>query len=167
MRTVKNLFFATSLLLSFSMVAEARTAVVDFAGAVFNSTKAQQMIEEIQQDSEFVAMRTRAEALEAEFKQLQEEFNKNELTWGDEQKAEANQRAFQMNQERENIGRALNQAVQSNVMRELQPKAAEALDELIKEEKVTILISADAVLMVAPEANLTEKLVQRINQKVQ
>lgn len=165
--TVKKLFLAAGLVLSFSAVAEARTAVVNFTSAVFNSTKAQQIISTAQEEPEFVNMRTRGETLEAEFQQLQDEFSKNELTWSDERKAEANQQAMIMRQEQEHISRTLNQYIQSSVMSELQTPAAEALDELIKDEKITILISAEAVLMAAPETDLTEKLVQRINRKVQ
>lgn len=167
MGTVKKLFFAVGLVLSFSAVAEARTAVVNFTGAVFNSTKAQQIITAAQEEPEFVNMRTRGETLEAEFRQLQEEFSKNELTWGDEQKAEANQQAMLLRQEQEHISRTLTQHIQNSVMSELQTPAAEALEELIKDENITILISAEAVLMAAPEADVTEKLVQRINRKVQ
>ena len=164
---VKKLFLAAGLVLSFSVVAEARTAVVNFTGAVFNSTKAQAIISAAQEEPEFVNLRTRGETLEADFQALREEFEKNELTWSEEQKAQANQRATAMRQEQEYISRTLSQYVQNTVMSELQTPAAEALDELVKDEKITILISADAVLMAAPETDLTEKLVQRINRKVQ
>lgn len=166
MGTVKKLFFAAGLVLSFSAVAEARTAVVNFTGAVFNSSKAQEIISAAQEEPEFVNLRTRGETLEADFQALREEFEKNELTWSDERKAEANQQAMILRQEQEHISRTLNQYIQSSVMSELQTPAAAALDELIKDEKITILINAEAVLMAAPEADLTEKLVQRINNKV-
>lgn len=166
MGTVKKLFLVAGLVLSVSAVAEARTAVVNFTGAVFNTTKAQQIISDTQKEPEFVNLRTRGETLEADFEQLREEFNKNELTWSEEQKAEANRKAMLLRQEQEQISRTLTQAIQNSVMSELQTPATEALDQLIKEEKITILINAEAVLMAAPEADLTEKLVQRINRNV-
>lgn len=168
MRSLKNLFAAASLVFAASLpaLAEARTAVVDFAGAIFSTERAEALIAQIEQDQEFVNLRARGESLDAEFRALQEEYQQNELTWSDERKAQANQRAMQLNQQREQIGRTLNQAVQSGVMRELQPKAAEALEELVREEGVTILISADAVLMAGPEQDLTGKLVERINRKL-
>ena len=50
-------------------------------------------------------------------------------------------------------------------MQQLGPKAQEALQEVIKEEGVTILLRAESVLMSSPESNITAKVADRLNQK--
>jgi len=45
----------------------------------------------------------------------------------------------------------------------LGPKAQEALTAVVKEEGVTILLRADAVLIAGQESNLTAKVADRLN----
>ena len=61
--------------------------------------------------------------------------------------------------------KAESQALQNSILKELQPKAGEALQELLKEEGIALLLSAEAVMVAAPELDLTAKLTDRINQK--
>ena len=55
--------------------------------------------------------------------------------------------------------------LQQRIMQQLGPKAQEALQEVIKEEGITILIRAESVLMSSPESNITAKVADRLNQK--
>ena len=55
--------------------------------------------------------------------------------------------------------------LQQQIMQELGPKAQEALQEVVKEEGITILLRADAVMVAGPESNLTAKVADRLNKK--
>jgi len=55
--------------------------------------------------------------------------------------------------------------LQNSIVKELQPKALEALQELVKQESVDILLRSEAVLLADPQINLTAKLTERLNQK--
>jgi outer membrane protein len=50
-------------------------------------------------------------------------------------------------------------------MQDLGPIAQQALQEVVSEEGVTILLRAESVMSVAPESNLTAKVADRLNQK--
>jgi outer membrane protein len=45
--------------------------------------------------------------------------------------------------------------------------AQQALQEVVQEEGVTILLKIDSVLLAAPESNLTAKVADRLNKKSQ
>lgn len=57
------------------------------------------------------------------------------------------------------------QQLQQKIMQELGPKAQEALQEVVAEEGVTILLRADAVMLAGPESNITSKVADRLNKK--
>jgi Skp family chaperone for outer membrane proteins len=47
----------------------------------------------------------------------------------------------------------------------LRPKAAEALQEVVDEEGIVLLINAEAVVTAAPSLDITDKLTDRLNKK--
>ena len=51
------------------------------------------------------------------------------------------------------------------IYQELLPKAQEALEAVIKEEGITILLKAESLVMASPESNVTAKVVDRLNKK--
>ena len=57
--------------------------------------------------------------------------------------------------------------LQQQIMQELGPKAQEALQEVVKEEGITILLRSDAVMLAGPESNITAKVADRLNKKTQ
>ena len=57
------------------------------------------------------------------------------------------------------------QQLQQSIMQELGPVAQQALQEVVQEEGVTILLRADAVMLAGPESNLTAKVADRLNKK--
>ena len=55
--------------------------------------------------------------------------------------------------------------LQQKIMQDLGPIAQQALQEVIAEEGVTILLRAESVMIASPESNLTAKVADRLNQK--
>ena len=61
--------------------------------------------------------------------------------------------------------KAEQQQLQQKIYQELLPKAQEALETVIKEEGITILLKAESLVMASPESNITAKVVDRLNKK--
>jgi outer membrane protein len=59
------------------------------------------------------------------------------------------------------------QQLQQQIMQEIGPLAQQALQEVVQEEGVTILLKIDSVLLAGPESNLTAKVADRLNKKSQ
>ena len=55
------------------------------------------------------------------------------------------------------------QQLQQKIMQELSPTFQQALSEVVAEEKVTVLLRAESVIIANPESNLTAKVVDRLN----
>jgi outer membrane protein len=55
--------------------------------------------------------------------------------------------------------------LQQKIMQDLGPIAQQALQEIVTEEGVTILLRAESVMIASPESNLTAKVADRLNQK--
>ena len=101
-------------------------------------------------------------------KALKKDVDAKSMTWSDEQKQEAQKKMEFLRADLELTTRKVQadqKALQQSIVQELRPKAGEALQELIKEEGVVLLINAEAVVTVAPELDLTAKLTDRLNKK--
>ena len=61
--------------------------------------------------------------------------------------------------------KAEGQQIEQSIYNQLAPLATLALQEIIKEESITLLLRAESVLHVAPELTITAKLAERIDQK--
>ncbi len=155
--------FSTTLL-----AAETKIGVVDLGAAIFGSEVAQKRLQELQKGSEYTKLQAKYDSSAADIKGLQKEAEGKSMTWSDEQKAEFQKKMEYMRADIELTARKLEsevRALQNNIVKELQPKALEALQELVDQEGITVLIRADAVLMAKPELNITAKVTERLNSK--
>lgn len=170
MRNLKALIFVMATLICGAAAAEAKIAVVDLGTAIFSSKTAQQRQEELRAESDYASLQAQFDSTKADIESLQKDAEGKRMTWSEEQKQDFQKRMEYLQADLELTGRKLEQEVrdlQNKIVRELQPKALEALQELVEEENVTILLRSDAVLMANPELNLTERVTQRLNQKTQ
>jgi outer membrane protein len=155
---------------SFSMasVAEDKIAVVDIAQAIFSSNASQARINQAQTSADFVALKAKFESSVADFQSLAKEAESKRLTWSQEQ-AQSHQKKMEYVKADADLARQKIQAEQKQleqmIMQELGPKAQEALQEVVKEEGITILLRADAVLVAGQESNVTAKVADRLNKK--
>ena len=159
--------FAT-VFMSGTYAADGKIAVVDFGRAIFSSNVAKARMEQLKQESSFAALQASIDSTAADLQALQKEAETKSMTMSQEQAAELQKKAEYIKADRDLALRKLkaeSQALQNSILKELQPKASEALKELLKEEKVALLLSAEAVMVAAPELDLTAKLTDRINQK--
>ncbi len=170
MRNLKVLclVLVAAMAASFSVasVAESKIAVVDVAQAIFGSNAAQERIKQAQTNADFVALKAKFESSVADYQSLGKEAETKRLTWSQEQ-AQSHQKKMEYVKADAELARQKIQAEQKQleqkIMQELGPKAQEALTVVVKEEGVTILLRADAVLIAGQESNLTAKVADRLN----
>ena len=151
-----------------SAVAADKIAVVDIARAIYGSKAAQESLKQAEQSADFVALKAKYEGSAADLQALAKEAETKRLTWSQEQAAEHQKKMEYAKADAELAGRKIQgeqKQLQQRIMQQLGPKAQEALQEVIKEEGVTILLRAESVLMSSPESNLTAKVADRLNQK--
>ncbi len=169
MRIAKTLLVTLVTLFAVTVAAEeGKIAVVDFGKAIFGSEVAKTRLKQVQGESDYAALQAKYENTVADMKALQKEVESKSLTWSAEQTGEAQKKMEFLRADLELTTRkvqAEQKALQSSIVQELRPKAGEALQELIKEEGIVLLINAEAVVTVAVELDLTSKLTDRLNQK--
>ncbi|MFA5494572.1 MAG: OmpH family outer membrane protein [Porticoccaceae bacterium] len=169
MRKLKPvLFFVLASLMTGSALAETKIAVVDLGAAIFSSEVAQKRQSELQAQSEYAALQAKYDSTAADLNALQKEAESKRLTWSQDEAAEFQKRMEYLRADIELTARKLEGEVrnlQNRIIKELQPKAQEALEELVKQENVTLLLRSEAVLLAEPQINLTGKLTERLNQK--
>jgi len=155
---------------SASLFAEEKIAVVDLGAAIFGSDVAQKRQKELQSKSEYAALQAKYDSTAADIRAMQTDAESKSMTWSAEQKDEFQKKMEYMRADIELTARKLEseaRTLQNSIVRELQPKALEAIQELVSQEGITVLLRADAVLMAKPEINLTEKLTEKLNSKTQ
>jgi outer membrane protein len=161
---VAGLFAAVPL----SAVAAEKIAVVDMGRAIFGSNAAQAKLKQAEQGADFVSLKAKYEGSAADLQALAKEAETKRLTWSQEQAVEHQKKMEYAKADAELAGRKIQaeqQQLQQSIMQELGPKAQEALQEVITEEGVTILLRAESVMVASPESNLTAKVADRLNQK--
>lgn len=169
MRIAKCLL--VTLVVSFTstvLAAEGNIAVVDFAKAIFSTEVAKARLKQKKGESDFAALQGKYESTVANMKALKQDIESKGMTWSTEEAAEAQQKMAFYRQELELVTRKIQsdqQALQNSIVQELRPKAGEALQEIIDEEGIVLLISAEAVVTAAPSLDVTAKLTDRLNKK--
>jgi len=164
------LFLVLASLVSIPALAQGKIAVVDLGAAIFGSDIAQKRQTELQARSEYASLQAKYDSTVADINALQKEAESKRLTWSESEAADYQKRMEYLRADIELTARKLESEVrslQNSIINELQPKAQEALQELVEQEGVTVLLRSEAVLMASPELNLTPKLTERLNQKSQ
>jgi len=153
---------------SFSLASTAadKIAVVDIASAIFSSNAAQESIKKAQTNADFVALKAKFEGSVADFQSLAKEAESKRLTWSQEQ-LQSHQKKMEYVKADAELARQKIQGEQKQleqqIMQELGPMAQEAIQAVVTEEGVTILLRAESVLIAGQESNLTAKVADRLN----
>jgi outer membrane protein len=149
---------------------EGNIAVVNFGQAIFGTDVAKARLEQKKGESDFASLQAKYESTVSEMKALKQEMDSQGMTWSQEQAAEAQKKMEYLRADLELITRKIQadqKDLQNSIVQELRPKAAEALQEIIDEEGIVLLLSAEAVVTAAPSLDVTAKLTDRLNKKTQ
>jgi outer membrane protein len=168
---VRNLKFAMvfiALISSSAVFAETKMAVVDLGKAIFLSDVAKKRVEQLKSKSEYAALQAKYDSTAADMQTRAKDAESKSMTWSSDQKAEFKKTMEYLRADLQLTGQKLDseiKSLQNGIVQELQPKAQEALQELVKAEKIDLLLRADAVILVEPKLDITAKLTERLNKK--
>jgi len=169
-RNLKNLIVILGLLTSVGAWAgtEAKIAVVDIGKAIFATEVAKTRIDQLKANSDYAGLQAKYDSTTADLQALSKDAEGKSMTWSRDQMAEYQKKVEYLRADLQLTAQKLDseiKSLQNGILQELQPKALESLKELVEEEKITLLLRADAVLVADPGLNLTAKLMERRNKK--
>ena len=160
-------FVGATLLLAFSMqaAAETRIGVVDLRQALFSSDDAQAFSTQLEQD--FGDEERRVRQVQQEAQKLQDRLQKDGAMMNESERQELSgqfQRKVQeFNQLRQRLDATVNQRKQQFV-ENARPEVDAAVQELLEENDLDLILPSEAVVYAKPDMNLTEALLEKLNQ---
>ena len=148
--------------LSVAVSAQEKLAVIDIQSAMFASDYAQNSVKASLESADFVALKAKAEGSAADLQAMAKEAEIKRLGWSAEQSAEHQKKMSYSKADYDLAVQKIQgeqQQLQQKIMQELSPTFQQALSEVVAEEKVTVLLRAESVIIANPESNLTAKVV--------
>jgi len=163
------LVLVAAMAASFSLasVAADKIAVVDITTAIFSSNAAQESIKQAESNADFIALKAKLDGSVADYQSLAKEAETKRLTWSQEQLQSHKKKMDYVKADAELASQKLqaeNKQLQQKIMQKLAPLAQEAVQAVVTEEGVTILLRAESVVIAGQESNLTAKVTDRLNQ---
>lgn len=153
-----------ALLMSAPVVAETRIGVVDLRQALFSSKEAQAFSAKLQQD--FSGEEAKVRETQEEARALKERLEQDGAMMNE---SERNRLAAQF-QEKVQEFNALKQRLDSTVanrkqsfLEEARPDVDAAVQELVDEHDLDMILPSEAVVYVKPDMNLTAQLLEKLD----
>ncbi len=153
-----------ALMISVPAVAETKIGVVDLRQALFSSKDAKAFSEQLQQD--FAGQESEVRAAQEEARKLKERLEKDGAMMNE---SERNRIAAQF-QEKVKEFNFLKQKLDSTVANRKQeflesarPEVDAAVQELMEEHSLDIILPSEAVVYVKPDMNLTGELLEKLD----
>ena len=157
---------SAALLLTFSLQAgaETRIGVVDLRQALFSSDDARTFSEQLERD--FSDDEARVRQAQQEAQKLQDRLQKDGAMMNETERKELSgqfqQKVQQFNQLKQRLDATVNQRKQQFV-ENARPEVDAAVQELLEENNLDIILPSEAVVYAKPDMNLTEQLLEKLN----
>ncbi|SDJ57664.1 OmpH family outer membrane protein [Microbulbifer yueqingensis] len=154
------------IIFSGAAMAQSKVAVFNLQAAIMSTEAAKSKVNALKTSSEYSKLQSTAESIRGEVQKLAEDAQKNAVTWSDEQKAEHQRK---MNFKRSDFETAVKKlrAMEAQVGQEIQktmgPKAKTALEAIIKEQNLDLVLDANSAYFAGPNVDLTAAVVKRMN----
>lgn len=165
MRGLQVLALACALLVSLPAWADTRIGVVDLRKALFSSEDAKAFSQQLQQD--FAGTEEEVRKAQQEARDLQERLQTDGAMMNESERqqltAEFQQKAQAFAQKKQQLDQTLNSRKQA-FLEEARPEVDAAVKELMEEHDLDIVLPSETVVTVKPELNLTEELLEKLNQ---
>jgi outer membrane protein len=169
-----GLMAVVALLSSLSLSAAAepkpsKTAVVDARVAIFSSMAAQNALKAFEESADFMNLKAKLESSSADFDAMAKEAETKRLTWSPEELAEHQKKMSYIKADAELVVQKITseqKQLEQRVLQDLAPLVEQALQEIVKEENIAVLLRAESVLLATPETSITAKVADRIDAKV-
>ena len=146
--------------------AEGKIAVVDLQRAVLQTERAQQQLEALKQQDEFKENFSSFEQLQKEYKEMAEKYSKDRAVMSAEKREEEERRIIDKQQDLQYISGKLQQMQKEwgeRVMKEVGPDVQQVLENLVKEQKIELLMRAGPVIHVGPGYDISDQVTERLN----
>lgn len=166
-KTVKMIaVLIAGIAISGAALAQSKVAVFNLQAAIMSTDIAKSKVNALKTSSEYSKLQSSAESIRAEVQKLAEDAQKNGMTWSEEQKAEQQRK---MNFKRSDFEttvkkmRAMEAQVGQEIQKIMAPKAKNALEAIIKDQKLDLVLDASSAYYAGPNIDLTEAVVKRMN----
>lgn len=163
---IKLITFMMALGVSFGAMAEGKIAVLNVQQAVVNTKVAQERLKDLQKEPSFKETRDELEALGKSYQATVEQLQKDAAVMSAEQKQAERKKLQEKYADMEHYKRKLQATEQEflqGLMQELGPKLKQAVDELIKEEGIGMIINQQATMYVDTGFSITAKVTDKLN----
>jgi outer membrane protein len=159
--------FVPALFVPAQAWAEGRIAVVSLQQAILNTDVAQKQLNDLRASPEYKKNRTELEGLQKTGKDMVEKLKKDGPTMSKDQQAELSRKVEDTRGDLEHVGRKLQEqekALAQRLFYEMGAKAKTIISDLIKSEKIGLLLDSQAALQADASFNITPKVTEKLNQ---
>lgn len=164
-----KVFFLVALLsltfgLSAAELKSPRIAVLDWQGALMESTQVQEEFKKA--DQQLSGEQARARQLAEEARGLQERLQRDSSIMSEDERRKTAQQIEQKTQEFQFIASRLQkqqQEMRQEIVERHRPKLEKAVNELLEEYKIDILLDRQAVAFARPQFDLTQAIAEKLN----
>lgn len=169
-----GLMLAIALISSISLTTAAeavsgKIAVVDARIAIFSSNAAQSALKAFEESADFMSLKAKYESSSADFQAMAKEAETKRLTWSPEELAEHQKKMSYVKADAELAIQKITseqKQLEQRVLQDLAPLVEQALQEIVKEEGISVLLRAESVLLASPDTSITAKVAARIDAKI-
>ncbi|MGM0571389.1 OmpH family outer membrane protein [Marinobacter sp.] len=156
---------AMALAMSVPALADTRIGVVDLRKALFSSNDAQTFSDQLEQ--EFSGTEAEVREAQQEARRLQERLQKDGAMMNESEReqltADFQKKAEAFTRQKQQLDQTLNSRKQA-FLEEARPEVDAAVKALMDEHDLDIILPSEAVVSVKPELDLTEELLEKLNQ---
>lgn len=144
-----------------------KVVVIDLQRAVLSTAAAREQLKAMESEKEFAENRKKAESIQKEMDKKSAEAQKDGATWSNEQQMSYRRDMEMMQKEMQLLVQKLQsekQAVFNRISKDMESKLKKVLEQLIKEENISLLLDKGAAHFAHPAFDVTEKVTQRLNE---
>ncbi|GAA3559872.1 MULTISPECIES: OmpH family outer membrane protein [Marinobacter] len=154
-----------ALLIAMPAAADTRIGVVDLRQALFSSNDAQAFSDKLQQD--FADEEANVRSVQEEARQLKERLEKDGAMMNESERNSLASDFQDKVQEFNFLKQRLDNTVAGRkqaFLEQARPEVDAAVKELLEENDLDLILPSEAVVYVKPEMNLTQQLLEKLNQ---
>lgn len=159
--------FVPALIIPAKAWAEGKIAVVSMQQAILNTDVAQKRLNELRASADYKKNRAELEGLQKTGKDMVEKLKKDGPTMSKEQQADLSRKVDATRGDLEHVGRKLQEQEKELAQRlfyEMGAKAKTVVNDLIKSEKIGLLLDSQTALHADAGYNITAKVTEKLNQ---
>ncbi|MGI9285600.1 MAG: OmpH family outer membrane protein [Pseudomonadales bacterium] len=167
LKRVQTFVVVFMLLAASTAMAQGKIAVLSVQEAVFNTEVAKQRLKKLQKDEDYANSKQEFEKLKKKVTKQIEALQKDAAVMSEAKRASQQKKIAASRADLEHMAKQL-QASEKDVLQELlvemSPKVKEIVSDLIKSEKIGLILDRQVAMHADTEFSLTAKVTDRLNQ---